>query len=103
MYLDFLILFIQEAKQEQSAKLIIEAAAKTELVSTRDKYGKLMEENTCLSEKIRKLEQCCDEQEKTLNRAKETLSSQKEEIDGLLNQVAETERYVSTCYFYDDI
>ena len=62
--------------------------------TTREKYNKLIEENASLNEKIENLETCRDEQEKTLNRTKATLNSQKEELDGLLQQVAEIERCV---------
>ena len=85
--------FYQEAKQEQSAKLIIDQAAADELVTVREKYNKLTEENGTLNEKIEKLETKCKDQDDTLEKTKETLNSQKEEIDELLKQVAELERY----------
>ena len=85
--------FYQEAKQEQSAKLIIDQAAADELVTVREKYNKLTEENGTLNEKIEKLETKCKDQDDTLEKTRETLNSQKEEIDELLKQVAELERY----------
>ena len=85
--------FYQEAKQEQSAKLIIDQAAADELVTVREKYNKLTEENGTLKEKIEKLETKCKDQDDSLEKTKETLNSQKEEIDALLKQVAELERY----------
>ena len=86
--------FPQEAKQEQSAKLIIDAAAATELVTVRQKYEKLTEENALFHEKIQELEKSRDEQEKTITQSKDLLISKKEEIDRLQNQVDELERYV---------
>ena len=83
---------MQEAKQEQSAKLIIDAAAATELVTVREKYNTLTEENKALNDSINKLESSRKAQDETLLKTKETLTSQKEEIDALLKQVAELER-----------
>ena len=83
----------KEAKQEQSAKLIIDAAAATELVAVREKYNKLTEENSVLNEKIQTIEKSRKEQEKTLHESNLTLNSQKEQIDGLLKQVAGLEGY----------
>ena len=83
---------MQESKQEQSAKLIIDAAAATELVAVREKYNTLTEENKALNDSIDKLESSRKVQDETLLKTKETLTSQKEEIDALLKQVAELER-----------
>ena len=83
---------MQESKQEQSAKLIIDAAAATELVTVREKYNTLTEENKALNDSINKLESSRKAQDENLLRTKETLSSQKDEINSLLKQVAELER-----------
>ena len=72
--------------------MIIDAAAANELVTVREKYNKLTEENETLNEKIAKLETSCKEQDDSLAKTKDTLNSQKEEIDDLLKQVAELER-----------
>ena len=53
----------------------------------------MTEDNSVLNEKIQTLEKSRQEQEKTLKESKITLNSQKEEIDGLLKQVVELERY----------
>ena len=73
--------------------MIIDQAAANELVTVREKYNKLTEENETLNEKIEKLETNCKDQDDNLEKTKETLNSQKEEIDDLLKQVAELERY----------
>ena len=83
---------MQESKQEQSAKLIIDAAAATELVAVREKYNTLTEENKALNDSINKLESSRKAQDETLLKTKETLNSQKDEINSLLKQVAELER-----------
>ena len=74
--------------------MIIDQAAANELVTVREKYNKLTEENETLNEKIEKLQTNCKDQDDSLEKTKETLNSQKEEIDDLLKQVAELER----CY-----
>ena len=73
--------------------MIIDQAAADELVTVREKYNKLTEENETLNENIEKLETKCKDQDDSLEKTKETLNSQKEEIDALLKQVAELERY----------
>ena len=74
--------------------MIIDAAAANELGTVREKYNKLTAENETLNEKIDRLEKSCKEQDDSLAKTKETLNSQKEEIDDLLKQVAELERYL---------
>ena len=53
----------------------------------------MTEENSVLNENILTLEKNCQEQKQTLHESNMTLNSQKEEIDGLLKQLAELEGY----------
>jgi len=76
---------------EASAKLIIDAAAATELETLREKYRNVIEENNGLSVKIQKMEKERFEAEESLSRLKETVAGQKREISDLLAQVAEME------------
>jgi chromosome segregation ATPase len=76
---------------EQSAKLIIDAAAATELETLRVKYRKVIDENNGLSLRIQKMEKERHEAEEAMSRLKETVTGQKREISDLLSQVAEME------------
>eukprot|EP00094_Tigriopus_californicus_P012861 TCALIF_12435-PA protein Name:"Similar to Otg1 Uncharacterized protein C10orf118 homolog (Mus musculus)" AED:0.15 eAED:0.15 QI:1/0.4/0.16/0.83/0.8/0.5/6/0/729 len=81
----------QVSQKEQSAKLIIDAAAATELGSLRDKYHKLIDENNGLSVRIQKLETDRHESDAQIARLKDMVASQKRENGGLIAQVAELE------------
>eukprot|EP00095_Tigriopus_kingsejongensis_P008244 maker-scaffold230_size244653-snap-gene-0.15 protein:Tk08244 transcript:maker-scaffold230_size244653-snap-gene-0.15-mRNA-1 annotation:"hypothetical protein L798_00576" len=81
----------QSSQREHSAKLIIDAAAATELGSLRVKYHRLIEENNHLSVRIQKLETERLTSDETIGKLKETISSQKQENIGLMAQVAELE------------
>lgn len=81
----------QVSQKEQSAKLIIDAAAATELGSLREKYNKLIDENNGLSVRIQKLETERHESDANIARLKDMVSAQKRENGGLIAQVAELE------------
>lgn len=76
---------------EQSAKLIIDAAAANELEQLRDKYKKIIDENNTLSQKIQKIEKESLASTETISKLKETVATQKQEISDLMAQVAELE------------
>ena len=77
--------------QEQSAKLIIDAAAATEMESLREKYKQVTEENNALSVKIQSAEKERFARDETISKLKEQVEGQKQEIVDLLAQVAEME------------
>ena len=76
---------------EASAKLIIDAAAASELDSLRDKYKKIIEENNSLSQKVQKFQVELLDKEEQIGKLKETVNGQKGQITDLLAQVAEME------------
>ena len=76
---------------EQSAKLIIDQAAASELGTLREKYNKLIEENNTLSVKIQKIETERLESDEQIGKLKESLAQFKQENVDLLAQVAEME------------
>lgn len=76
---------------EQSAKLIIDQAAASELGTLRVKYNTLIEENNVLSVKIQKIETERLESDEQIGKLKESLAQFKQENVDLLAQVAEME------------
>ncbi len=89
----------EEAKQrqtktteiEQSAKLIIDAAAANELEALREKHARVIEENNALSVRVQKMELERLESDAAVSKLKEQVAGQKQEISDLLAQVAEME------------
>ena len=81
----------KRSEQEQTAKLIIDAAAASELESLRDRHKKAVEENGSLSVKVQALETERLKTDAEISRLKETVSGQKKQISDLLAEVAEME------------
>jgi chromosome segregation ATPase len=79
------------AEKEQSVKLMIDAAAATELDCLREKYTKVIAEYDILSSKTESMEKERLEHEALLSKLKDTSEVQKREIVDLITQVAEME------------
>jgi len=79
------------AEQEQSVKIMIDEAAKTELIELKVKHSEIIEKNETLSNKAQALETDKNEFETTLTKLKDTVEVQKREIVDLMAQVAKLE------------
>lgn len=78
-------------EKEQSVKLMIDEAAASELVTLRDKFAKVIEENNELSLRVQSMEKERLVNEENLCKLKEACEGQKREIVDLMAQVAEME------------
>ena len=81
----------QTAEKEQSVKLMIDAAAASELESLKEKYQQVLDENSKLSLKVGAFEKERSEQETLVSKLKDTVETQKRETVDLMAQVAEIE------------
>ena len=77
----------REEENEASAKLIIDAAAASEMETLRDKYTAAIEENNSLSVRVQTLERERLEGDEQVSKLKETVASQNREVSDLLAQV----------------
>ena len=77
----------KESEIEQSAKLIIDQAAASELGTLRVKYNKVIEENNALSVRAQQLESERLEADAEKAKLKEAVEGQKQEISDLMAQV----------------
>ncbi|XP_040563284.1 coiled-coil domain-containing protein 186 [Lepeophtheirus salmonis] len=79
------------AEQTKQVKLLIDEAAASELVKLKEKYKTALSENEILNSKIVSMECNQIEMNATMDQLKETVNSQKSQIDDLISQVAENE------------